>query len=343
MALPNQLRGARMSDSTLGNTIDDNVGDLEKALGDLLGIPIDTNISAALFDVVAAGLKKVIFQDAAGDPAAAGQLLRNSKRLKYHDGSVVRTLVTALDVGGEIFGLTLANNGVDAVNDIDIAVGSATDSTQNRVIRLASALTKQLDAVWAVGTNAGMLDTGVIANGTYHLFLIERSDTGVVDILASLSATAPTMPASYDFKRRIGSILRESAAIVTFVQNGDYFQRLVGVLDVNAGDPGTAAVTSTLSVPTGINVIALFNSILISGTPILAVALFSDLASTDVAVTASNGCLAAGNTASEVMAGMFEIRSNTSAQIRRRLSASDAVVTIRIFTVGWIDRRGRDL
>jgi hypothetical protein len=343
MALPNQLKAARMSDSTLGNTIDDNVGDLEKALCDLLGIPIDTAIAAALFEVVAGGLKKVILQDAAGDPAAVGQLLRNAKRLKYHDGSIVRTLVTALDVGGEIFGLTLSNNGVDAVNDIDIAAGSAVDSTQNRVIRLASALTKQLDAVWAVGTNAGMLDTGVIGNGTYHLFLIERSDTGVVDILASLSATAPTMPASYDLKRRIGSILSESAAIVTFVQDGDYFRRKVSVLDVNVTNPGVAAVTRTLSVPLGINVTA-FGNALITGDTSGTGLLLSDLAANDEAPSTTAAPLVQayiGSSAEVVKPHAFTIRVNTSAQIRSRLVLSDGNTVLRIATQGWIDQRGK--
>jgi hypothetical protein len=58
-----------------------------------------------------------------------------------------------------------------------------------------------------LGTAAGALDTGAIANSTwYHVWLIERVDTGVVDVLFSLSATAPTMPANYTRKRRIGSM-----------------------------------------------------------------------------------------------------------------------------------------
>ena len=106
-----------------------------------------------------------------------------------------------------ITGLTLSNNATDATNDIDIAIGSARDSTNAADIVLASALVKRLDAAWAVGTNQGGLDTGSIANGTYHVWLIQRSDTGVEDVLFSTSATAPTMPANYDYKRRIGSIL----------------------------------------------------------------------------------------------------------------------------------------
>jgi hypothetical protein len=117
---------------------------------------------------------------------------------------------SALDTSaapGLIWGLTMSN-GTDATNDIDITAGFATDSGNNQTIKLASTITKQLDATWTVGTNAGGLDTGSVANDTYHVFLIMRLDTGVVDALFSVSPTAPTMPANYTLKRRIGSFYR---------------------------------------------------------------------------------------------------------------------------------------
>jgi hypothetical protein len=113
---------------------------------------------------------------------------------------------------GHLYGLTLSNNGSDAANDIDIAVGSAaSDAASSVMMTLASALTKRLDAGWAVGTNQGGLDTGAVGNNIYYVWEIQRSDTGVVDALFSLSSTAPTMPANYDRKRVIGSFARVSA------------------------------------------------------------------------------------------------------------------------------------
>ena len=49
MAVPNSLRSARLTNATLGSSIDDEIGLLERALCDILGIPIDTDIAAALF------------------------------------------------------------------------------------------------------------------------------------------------------------------------------------------------------------------------------------------------------------------------------------------------------
>jgi hypothetical protein len=205
-------------------------------------------------------------------------------------------------------------------------------------MRLTTALTKQLDVNWVVGTNQGMLDTGAIANGTYHLFLIERTDTGVVDLLASTSASAPTMPTSYNKKRRIGSIVRTGAAIKAFVQDGDYFLWLATVADVSANNPGTGAVSRTLTVPTGINTFAAVHAWTTTG--INTFTLLTDLAATDVA--AAQGASDYVSTASLTGQHTLTVRTNTSAQIRSRLSASDATVTLNITTYGWLDYRGRN-
>jgi hypothetical protein len=112
---------------------------------------------------------------------------------------------------GTLYGLTLSNNSSDATNDIDIAVGSARSSDDSANMDLLSALTKRLDASWAVGSGNGGLDTGSVGNNTYYIWLIKRSDTGVVDALFSTSATAPTMPSNYDLKALIGYFVRASS------------------------------------------------------------------------------------------------------------------------------------
>lgn len=248
-------------------------------------------------------------------------------------------------------GLGLANNGADATNDIDIAVGACRDSTNASDITLESALTKRLDAAWAVGTNAGGLDTGTIANTTYHVWAIKRSDTGVVDVLFSVSATAPTMPANYDYKRRIGSIMRESAAIVAFNQVGDEFYRKSPLLDVSASGSGAAAVTRTLGVPVGLRVKAVVNVGLYSGTSGRDSVYLSDLSNTDLAATDPNAAMAAPlwsfggaptSSAFRYGTGMIAVWTNTSAQIRSRQGVGGASDVLYISTLGWVDHRGRN-
>lgn len=114
---------------------------------------------------------------------------------------------------GYSFGLTLSSNAGDAANDVDITSGkAAADVSPFNLMVLSSAITKRIDANWVVGTNQGGLDTGsVTASGTYYIWLIQRSDTLVADVLFSLSNTAPTMPSGYDRKRLIGSTVRSTS------------------------------------------------------------------------------------------------------------------------------------
>jgi hypothetical protein len=284
---------------------------------------------------------------------AANEIQSGQPVMGYHDGTDFVVLspiaeTTYADpslMRGYLSGLGISNNASDATNDIDIAAGVAVDSTAATFMKLTSGITKRLDASWAVGTNQGGLDAGSIANTTYHMFLIKRLDTGVVDALFSTHSTSPTMPTSYDYKRRIGSIVRASNAIRTFVQSGDRFLwKADGILDVNATNPGTAAVNRTLSVPNGIVVEATVAVTLdmISSTGIN-VALTS-LDQDDATASANNNALAISNTNGDdsQVSARCQVKTDVNAQIRSRMGTSGASDVLRIATIGWDDRRGRD-
>jgi len=253
----------------------------------------------------------------------------------------------------EMRGLLFSNNGTDATNDIDIAAGDvlADDVIPDDRVRLilTSALTKQLDAAWAVGTNLGGRDTGSIANGSWHVWLIQRPDTGVVDALFSLSATAPTLPTNYTKKWRLGGILREAGVIVPFSQEGAEFLRKASVLDVSANNPGTAAVTRTLSVLTGIPVWPIMNWQLANvGTATSPTFEVSALVQNDEAPSISAAPLsvigeAFGNGANKNNVGETFTRTNASGQVRTRVSESSTDVTLRGACKGWYDRFARGM
>lgn len=238
-------------------------------------------------------------------------------------------------------GLGLANNSGDPNNDIDFAVGECRDVTNTVDMVLAAALTKQLDAAWAVGTNQGGLDTGAKANSTwYHCFIIKRSDTGVVDALFSASATAPTMPASYDYARRIGAILTDgSGNIIAFSQNGDEFL-VAPSSQLSAAVGGTAANTLTLDVPSGVVVNALISASIYSTPGTATRILFSSLAVADTAPSTTLFDIAVYGAAGIGSTTYKSIRTNTSSQIRWR--ASVAAGTLEVMLQGWLDRRGQD-
>lgn len=129
------------------------------------------------------------------------------------DGKITQGTTQGPQLQGFAVGLGLSTNAADSANDVDVAVGAAAaDASPFYLMQLTSPLTKRLDAAWAAGSNQGCLDTGtVLSSGTYFFFEIQRSDTLATEILASLSSTAPTMPANYDRKRLIGFVYRSSS------------------------------------------------------------------------------------------------------------------------------------
>lgn len=251
-----------------------------------------------------------------------------------------------------IDGLTISNNGTDATNDLDIAAGVATvtDGTTWRVAELASSLTKQLDATWAVGTNQGGLDTGTASDTTYHIWLIMRSDTGVVDVLFSTSASAPTMPSNYDFKRLIGSLVRVSGAWQSFVQNQDTFLLKVPASELGASNPGTSAVTTGFTrLPTGLKLrpICTWSLIDTGSNGQITRLLVTSPDQTDTApatglFTCRCDTTAAASSKENDSVQIDNLWTNTSAQLRYRLDRSDAAVFVFASIFGWIHPRGKN-
>jgi len=284
-----------------------------------------TGVTAIVADIPFAGFRLTGLGDAQADTDALNRQTADDRYL--YQGK------------GLLFGYTLSNNVADANNDIDIVAGVAKDDTGAVEIVLGSGLTKRLDGSWAVGTGNGGLDTGSKSiNSSYHVFAIKRSDTGVVDSLLSLSATAPTMPASYDYKRRIGSILTNgSGNIIAFFQKGDDFS-IAPITNYNSTANG-ALITQALSVPLGIVVIPKLISIMQQGT-----AGDATVQVAPVGFSAGAYIVNQTNLASDRNGVSFEgPPTNTSAQILFVTTvASGTITTGQLSTRGWIDTRGRD-
>lgn len=242
---------------------------------------------------------------------------------------------------GMIYGLTMSNAIVDAVNDITIVSGVAIDDTNTNFMELSSPITKRLDAAWAVGTGNGGRDTGSIADNTWHIWLIKRPDTGVVDVLFSLSATSPTMPSNYTLKRRIGSVMRIASTIKPFVQLGDKFIWVTPTSDFDSNVGAASATTVTTGVPKGIVLDAVLNfSLSIGASGSFCHALISALFQTDVVPDSTNFTVytydADSNGGTDSTA--INVITNTSGQVRVRGSKTCQCI---VRTVGWIDTRGR--
>ena len=252
-------------------------------------------------------------------------------------------------INGYINGLTLSTAGASA--SFGVAVGAAADSSAMDIMALTSAMTKTT-GVWTLGTAGGALDAGVIAaNTSYHVYLIKRPDTGVVDVCVSLSAASPNIstgfvPSSYTLFRRIGSMRTDgSSQWGRFIQDGDDFSLFVPVVDVTAINPGTSAVTRTItSVPTGIRVKSRVQLSVLNQDTGAAYGYLSDLSvSDDNPNPRPSQTGQTGTPAGSVIFWVAEIYvyTNTSAQVRSRINFSTANITIYITTMGWTDTRGK--
>lgn len=250
-------------------------------------------------------------------------------------GNELNTLIDTIDAafGFPINGLTLSAAGSTAT--FGIASGAASG------MKLASAYTKTASA-WAVGTGNGALDTGAIANTTwYSVYVIQRIDTGVVDVLTSLSATAPTMPTNYTRKRRIGSMKTDgSAQWIKFSQIGDEFLWAIPVVDANNVTPGATTATSlTLTVPTGVVVNAILDLFLTYASA-SSYAWISSLDQTDTNPGPGTVNVANVTVSAQQQSVAVNRRTNTSAQVRVRFSSTGCAYYV--YTEGWRDRRGQD-
>lgn len=243
-------------------------------------------------------------------------------------------------------GLTLSAGGGSPI--FGIAAGVACDSTNAVMMQLTAAFTKTTGA-WTAGSGNGALDTGAIgATSWYHVFMIRRPDTGVVDVLVSLSATAPTLPSGYTQLRRIGSMKTDSGSTwIAFIQRGDRFEWLTPVAG-QVANPGILVFPITLSVPLGIVVEAkVFAGVLASALADQMISLylteagFPDAAS-NISTNATLAGWAPGLSSALSLGNVNYVFTNTSSQIRCRLQQSASGTTFHYRVFGWRDARGRD-
>lgn len=249
-------------------------------------------------------------------------------------------------LSGYINGFTISNNGADATNDIDIALGLVADST-SAVYIAGTAMTKRLDANWSAGTGNGMRDSGAaITDTTYHIYAVAKALGADPDYYAHTSATVSTVitalqaesgGASYIYARRIGSIIRSGGTILAFRQYGDYF-KLVTPVTNRSSTSAVAAGLLAVTAPAGIKT-----------APLLRVSHQQNAAGNTTIGLGDGDSTSPMTTVVQTIASMeiataiiHNFFTNTSSQINFEAAIISGTINgSAIITFGWIDDRGR--
>jgi hypothetical protein len=234
-----------------------------------------------------------------------------------------------------IVGLRLQYTGATTFN---VYAGQAA-SDDNTVMMTRPGNLAKTTAAWVAG-NGGSLDTGTIGVGNwYHVFLIQRLDTGVTDILISLSLTAPTMPANYTKRRRIGTLLYNAGVLTSFLQDGDYFY-----WSVPFATPNAIATTPTLRgvyVPTGVSVVAMLNVTLQFPGASGVETYHWNPALGGGAINQGRLGITCGLTSTTGVSGSMQVRTDVNGQIYNY--CGQVPTSYQGYTEGYIDSRGKDL
>ena len=265
------------------------------------------------------------------------------------DPKIESTEVASGRVQGHLAGAILSN-GTDTANDIDVSSFSARDEGTDALTFTGSGLTKQIDAVWASGTNAGGLPSALSPASIstwYHFFVISNADGTTVDAGFDTSLTASNLlsDSSLTLYRRVGSVFVNSGGTIDqFLQIGDWFTWDVIVAEWATSNPGTSRVTETIRTPLGVKMQARLSVDIFDSAGNDRSVLVTDLDGTDTTASATARHLhvnASGSDNNSDSASIIVV-TNTSSQIGYRMNTSGSQTTVSGRTEGWIDRRGQD-
>lgn len=314
--------------------------------------PLNTCTGASTVNAFALGVKDIKHQD--GTDPREGQIIKDKDIEIIFDETNDYFIISDISVEhlprNYRSGVILENNSSDPINDIDFGIGKWRSNDDTTNLELGAIMTKQADAPWAAGTNAGGFPSGlaIVADTWYHCFLIAKED-GTTDAGFDTDLAAANLLADatgYTKIRRVGSIKTEdlSVNIRQFIQYDDLF--LWGSPDTTVDYTGNpvAAADATTNTPLGIKTQAYLFGILEAQIVAAETRVYGYLSSKDVSDLDPNTVFGArsftlqtNNARPTVMNGDFYVVTNITSQIRVRTSPSVATVALSIGTKGWRD------
>lgn len=330
---------------------------VEKASGDDNKFEVITGVAAELLDDTSkANMRSTLGLGSAAvldTGTGANKVVKFNATAKYpgNDGSLITNINAAVSLPlpyNHISGLKFTRLNATTFS---ITAGEARDTTDGFNMSLSSTITKSLSG-WAEGTNEGSLDIGSLSPSSWlHIFIIGKSDgTGDIAISAEGSlAVNPTNLGNFDYYKYIGVsiLLDDDSEITNIVQDGDSLLFNDPVEDRNAAGDGnidaSPATTQLLTVPPDIKVDAIIT--VTAGTNGVAGSVYfsspdvSDEAPHEFTDPPFSQLLVPIADGTRYSSGQFEVRTNTSQQIRIR--PSQDAYAVDICTLGWRYQKNR--
>ena len=214
---------------------------------------------------------------------------------------------------GFIYGLNTELD-TDSDHDIKINVGKARGSLDRYNLILESPITKQIDATWSAGDNAGGLFYGTVAaDTTYHLFLIRKQSDGTIDAGFDTSINCVNIPNGYTAYRRVASFVTDgSANLIPFLQHGHRFTYDVAITELDTTTISSSQTDIPISIPSGVRLLVGIRAILANTNQSQVVFSCPDQ---EPGTVNEDRCQLATSNASVLSSGQFSVQSDISGNI----------------------------
>ena len=265
---------------------------------------------------------------------------------KFMTPQRVQQAIAALEASafprGFINGLHIAHDGVDTDHDIVIGIGACRDKDNTGNLELTALLTKQIDAAWAAGDDAGGLASALtLTAGTwYHVFVVDDG-AGGTDAGFDTSDTAANLlsDSGGTMYRHVGWVLTDgSENIYDFNRNGDHYMWRNAALTADSWSASTTAANVTVNVPP--NHLGLFNIhwATIGGSATSVYGLLQHPDDTQAPSSTKFNYSCNRQAAAVVASSSFAmVKANASSQVRH--DEDVATGTVLLMTSGFLDPR----
>lgn len=261
-----------------------------------------------------------------------------------NDAAAGRAIIAApalTDVDGFIDGLEISTDGLNGVT-----VSPGVCVADGMVMRIAAAMTKQINATWSAGTGGsiGCLDAGSEGAGEiYYLSVIGNPTTGAVDFIASENPAGPSLPSGFTARFDLPPVFNDGSSNLRPIVNiGDEVRFLAApVLDYTNTSFGAGARTLVpLTVP-ALRCTVILNCHFYSGPSTAGAVWVTSPDNSDFGPVVTTG-RATGYLAANASLQFSGVRVSTAnGQVGVRFADGMSGGQVYIGTVGFIYPRGR--